>query len=311
VNSSNADFGDVLDTAGGYDDSYPTDITTSLYATDSGMDNEPFTILDQSKVSSYRLAVDHLVRTLRSDDANALPPVVWSIVNAARSIAEDAEAYDEKYGRMVSMAESERLTALRGKVSVQLTELIAAVKNHARIIVDGGDSPSKVNVERAKVESSVASLTATVLELVKMLQSAPASAPSAAAHSNAGSVRSRMGSAANALDRMGSGGSFRVKAGGVGSPSPLQQSSSFGGSAGPGPDGESLRVSFDFAFFLYSCVESFADLFPPLSFLLFSLLFSLLSCSLKARRTRLSLRSSCCWRASRTRMPPRTRSASI
>ncbi|KAJ3413524.1 component of the polarisome [Chytridiales sp. JEL 0842] len=117
-------------------------------------------IIDRSRVLAYQDAVDDLLRSARSETPTSVLVAMKAIVIACKNITEDTEAY-ESASKSLQDEDKERLEDVKNKLSSSLTNLMAAAKNHA---TSYGSSPVSL------LEGAATNLTATIVELVKLLK---------------------------------------------------------------------------------------------------------------------------------------------
>ncbi|KAI9094657.1 hypothetical protein DFS34DRAFT_582702 [Phlyctochytrium arcticum] len=125
---------------------------------DLGIDDDG--VIDRSRVAAYQTAVDDLLRAARSDVPTSVLVAMKSIVIACKNITEDTENFENT---TTSLREDERdqLAETKNRLAGALNNLMNAAKVHATSL-----GSSNVGV----LDSAATQLTATIVELVKLLR---------------------------------------------------------------------------------------------------------------------------------------------
>ncbi|KAL1923005.1 uncharacterized protein VTP21DRAFT_9381 [Calcarisporiella thermophila] len=144
----------------------------SLRPTDSMMRESPKTdivasnnikpspngIITRSRIISYQLAVDGLLRAGRSNTPTSVLMAMKSLVIACKNISEDIEAQEEHLSPAV---DPERVQEFKTKLSNSLSNLMVSARNHA---TGGGLFPVCL------LDAAAEHLTIALVELIKLVK---------------------------------------------------------------------------------------------------------------------------------------------
>ncbi|RKO85421.1 hypothetical protein BDK51DRAFT_48026, partial [Blyttiomyces helicus] len=124
-------------------------------------------IVHRGRVTAYQNAVDDLLRAARSDQPTSVLVAMKAIVIACKNITEDTESFENSSSSLTS-AERDDLADMKNKLSVALTSLMTAAKNHAT---------GFAKAEVALVDTAATNLTATIVGLLKLVRSKEGQSP--------------------------------------------------------------------------------------------------------------------------------------
>jgi len=117
--------------------------------------------IEESKIVSYQVAIDDLLRSGRSDDPTNVLMAMKSIVISCKSITEEVDNYEQRKGAYMNAEGKSSLDACKARLSATLKNLMAAAKNHA---TGYGISPVSL------LDASAGHLTAAIVDLVKVVK---------------------------------------------------------------------------------------------------------------------------------------------
>ncbi|RGB39043.1 hypothetical protein C1646_664967 [Rhizophagus diaphanus] len=117
--------------------------------------------IEESRIVSYQVAIDDLLRSGRSDDPTNVLMAMKSIVIACKSITEEVDNYEQRKSAYMNAEDKSNLDACKARLSVTLKNLMTSAKNHA---TGYGISPVSL------LDASAGHLTATIVDLVKAVK---------------------------------------------------------------------------------------------------------------------------------------------
>ncbi|GBB87270.1 hypothetical protein RclHR1_13700001, partial [Rhizophagus clarus] len=117
--------------------------------------------IEETKIVSYQVAIDDLLRSGRSDDPTNVLMAMKSIVLACKGITEEVDNYEQRKGAYTSAEDKSNLDTCKARLSATLKNLMTAAKNHA---TGYGISPVSL------LDASAGHLTAAVVDLVKVVK---------------------------------------------------------------------------------------------------------------------------------------------
>ncbi|CAG8677002.1 13323_t:CDS:2, partial [Acaulospora colombiana] len=128
---------------------------------DNSLAPTPDGAINESKIVSYQVAIDDLLRAGRSDVSADVLIAMKSIVIACKGITEDVDAHEQIKASLMKAEDRDKIQALKNKLSATLTNLMTAAKNHA---TGYGISPVSL------LDAAASHLTASVVDLVKLVK---------------------------------------------------------------------------------------------------------------------------------------------
>uniref|UniRef100_A0A1D1XK04 Uncharacterized protein C3G9.05 n=1 Tax=Anthurium amnicola TaxID=1678845 RepID=A0A1D1XK04_9ARAE len=128
---------------------------------DNSLAPTPDGAIEESKIVSYQVAIDDLLRSGRSDEPTNVLMAMKSIVIACKGITAEVDNYEQSKGSYMSAEDKTNLDACKARFSGTLKNLMTAAKNHA---TGYGISPVSL------LDAAASHLTATVVDMVKVVK---------------------------------------------------------------------------------------------------------------------------------------------
>lgn len=112
-------------------------------------------------VTSFQTAIDNLLAVARSNQPSGVLTPMRAVVNTVATITEDLRAFEQRSSRERQGVDEESVKTIRERIDATLSNLVAAVKNHA---TSHGLSPvSLVDAAASHVSASVVTAVSTVM----------------------------------------------------------------------------------------------------------------------------------------------------
>ncbi|RIA81436.1 hypothetical protein C1645_837032 [Glomus cerebriforme] len=128
---------------------------------DNNLAPTPDGAIEETKIVSYQVAIDDLLRAGRSDTPANVLMAMKSIVIACKGITEEVENYEQRKSGYMRVEDKSNLDTCKSRLSSTLKNLMTAAKNHST-----GYGVSPVSL----LDAAAGHLTASVVDLVKVVK---------------------------------------------------------------------------------------------------------------------------------------------